>query len=363
MKKSIFLVGSVLSAILFLLVFVQANTVTLRPDGQGYYSAWTNSGCSSGSSEWQCVDENPENTSDDLRTNSKSVSESFTFGNTGLSGVTINSVTLYFYSKYYSSSRYQFQPLIRASSTDYLGSAKSTTSSYASYSQVYTTNPATGSAWTIGQVDALEAGMKSYSSNYGGIVAQVYAVVDYSIPDSCSDTDGGNYPFSFGTTSGYFSNLFYSHNDYCVDSSNIMEFFCSGVYENSSQQSCGTDGYSSNFCYSGDVYNNYTDYNCASDRCYANASLVLQQDCTSEQHCTSGQCIWNNTCSDSDGGLNATIFGATSGYYNNSEYLNEDYCYSNSTLREAACSYGWSIYNYVTCNANGTTYCSNGVCV
>ncbi|MFH1211671.1 MAG: hypothetical protein V1659_01960 [Candidatus Woesearchaeota archaeon] len=210
-----------------------SKTMIIRPNSQGYYADWTNSGCSSGTSEWQCVDEDPADTSDNLYTSAKNKYETFAFGNTGFSSEVINSVTLYFYGQRYTSTRYRFNPVIRSGSTNYLGSLKSLTSSYAYYTQNYPTNPATGSAWTIAQVDALEAGMKSYSSNYGGIIAQVYASVNYTIPNSCADTDGGIVRAVKGTASGYYNEVPFSYTDYCMapgnesnSSTSVMEYYC-----------------------------------------------------------------------------------------------------------------------------------------
>lgn len=68
------------------------------------------------------------------------------------------------------------------------------------------------------------------------------------------------------------------------------------------------------------------------------------------------------SCFDSDGGLNFTIQGNTTGMYlNNVTYSFNDYCYGNSTLREYSCSL-----------VNGTAYvnlweenctCVNGACI
>lgn len=82
--------------------------------------------------------------------------------------------------------------------------------------------------------------------------------------DSCSDTDEGNVITVFGTVSGYYNKLPYSYSDYCVDSGSINEYYCVGTHQQSQQQSCGTDGYvGNNYCKSGDVYRNYTDYYCS----------------------------------------------------------------------------------------------------
>src|SRR3989338_4239182 len=228
MRKKISFFGILFVLTLMMISVVSADTLIIRPNAKGYYSDWTNYGCSPGQSEWQWVDEDPADTADNLYISLKDKYESFAFQDTGFTNEVINKVTLSFYGQYYNSIRYRFQPLIRANNINYLGSLKSLTSSYAYYNETYTTNPATGSAWTIEGVNALEAGMKSYSSNYGGRIAQVYAVVDYSNTyiDSCSDTDGGNVITLLSIVSGYLNNSYYSESDYCVDSGNIMEDFC-----------------------------------------------------------------------------------------------------------------------------------------
>jgi hypothetical protein len=376
MKKSIILFSG-LVLLLFMCSSVFALTTTIRPDGQGYYSAWSNTGCSSGSSEWQCVDENPANTSDYLYTSSKNVAESFTFGNTGFTTQTINSVTLYYYAKYYSSSRYRIYPLIRTGSTDYLGSAKDLGSGYAYASQVYSTNPATGSAWTIAEVDGLQAGMKTNSNYYGAYVAQVYAVVDYSIPNSCSDTDGGNIIATFGNVSGYLNSSYYANSDYCVDSSNIMEYYCSGTSKQSSQQSCGTDAYGSDYCGAGNtIYKDLTDYFCASGECDSSVTPQLQQDCDdgdgydanycsadsiyrdfNDYFCASGACDYTTTQE-----LVETCDG--DGYGSN--YCSGDLIYKDYTdnfCANGACDSSATPVLQDNCNNydyNGSNYCYNG---
>jgi hypothetical protein len=355
MKKALILV--VIMALLSSMCL--AATMTIRPNAQGYYSAWTNTGCSSGTSEWQCVDENPANTTDNLYTSQKTVSESFAFQDTGLSNVIINSVTVYFYGIRYSSTRYMFQPLVRSSSTDYLGSVKSLTASYAYYSQVYTTNPATGAAWTVAQVDALEAGMKSYTATYGGRIAQVYAVVDYSFPDSCSDTDGGNVITTFGTVSGFYNSSAYANNDTCVDSGNINEYYCSGAYKQNQLQSCGTDSYSSNYCINSSVYKDFTDYFCTSGACGSTTTPQFVESCT--YGCTGGMCnLPPDSCSDTDGGNVITTFGTVSGFYNSSAYANDDTCVDSGNINEYYCSGAYKQNQQQSC---GTDFNSSKYCV
>jgi len=226
---------------------------------------------------------------------------------------------------------------------------------------------------------------------------------DCGYPDSCSDTDGGNFIFVFGTTSGYYNNNPYSNNDYCVDSSNVMEYYCSGDYEQSQQQNCGTDTYGDSYCIANLVYENFTDYSCASGECDSDESAIFQEDCDtydsySSNYCNSGDvyrdfydygcssgyctnstepelvesCSWGctagvcddqpTTCEDSDGGIVLNVTGTVSGYDNGVPYNYTDYCVNSTTVMEYLC---WQdeCTNYpITCYYP-YTICSDGKCI
>lgn len=196
---------------------------------------------------------------------------------------------------------------------------------------------------------------------------------DCGYPDSCSDTDGGNFPFTFGTTSGYFNEIFYSHDDYCVDSSNIMEYYCSGDYEQSQQQSCGTDGYGSDYCIGESIYQDFTDYFCSSGECDLNITPVFQEDCDSYDGYGSDYCIGDYVysnytdaiCSSGDCDLtNSTpVFQEDCDSY---DYYGDNYCNGSSVYRD--------FYNYYCSVGNCYSYpipefveyctygCTNGTC-
>ncbi len=108
--------------------------------------------------------------------------------------------------------------------------------------------------------------------------------------NSCSDGDEGNAITVFGQTSGYLNNIAYSHGDTCVLGTDITEYYCSGVYEQSQLQSCGTSGYvRNNYCLNGNVYKDYKSYYCENGACNVNTANLIQQDCL--QHgCTNGAC-------------------------------------------------------------------------
>jgi hypothetical protein len=194
----------------------------------------------------------------------------------------------------------------------------------------------------------------------GGEVCDV-CIADCGYCDSCSDTDGGNYPLIFGTASGYLNGIPYSDDDYCVDSGNILEYYCAGDYEQSQQQSCGTDYYSDNYCNSSDVYRDYTDYFCLIGECDSTTTPELVEDC--DYGCTNGTCdLPPDSCSDIDGGYVPEIQGTIIGNSGGEPYNNTDYCMNSTSLMEYYCS-GTDPQNYPFDCALNFTSCSNGACV
>jgi len=196
------------------------------------------------------------------------------------------------------------------------------------------------------------------------IIGMTVVVAAAKAGNSCSDSDGGNAITVFGTVSGYYKGQPYSYSDSCVNSQTIKEYYCSGKYQTSSQQSCGTDAYvGSNYCLNGDVYRDYIDYYCTGGACSSNTTPILQQDC--QYGCTNGVCNqYNDSCSDTDSGYDEFLVqGTVSGYLSGSPYSYTDACVDNVTLSEWTC-YGTQAYNIPNypCAANYTTMCLNGAC-
>lgn len=189
---------------------------------------------------------------------------------------------------------------------------------------------------------------------------------DCGEPDSCSDTDGGNVITVFGTVSGYFNNTPYSNDDYCVDASIILEYYCSGSYKQNQQQSCGTDGYlGNNYCMNNSVYKDWRDYYCSGGECDHTDTPTLQETC--QYGCTNGTCNSPpNSCSDTDGGFVVTLQGTVSGYYGGNPYSYDDYCLGGNMsnwVQEYYCTGNqWTTYGY-NCLYSNLTTCSNGACV
>lgn len=234
---------------------------------------------------------------------------------------------------------------------------------------------------------------------------------EYNVPlDSCADTDAFNV-YTLGTTSGYLSGSPYSNDDYCVDSSNVKEYYCSGDYEYNADINCGIDGYfNSTYCSGNQVYQDYTDYFCASGACDYTITPTLQEDCDSydgygsnycssgdvyrdyyNYYCTAGACDYTTTpelveecdygctdgvcdgipdsCFDTDYETTTTQ-GTVSGYYSEEWYSYDDYCVDSLTVKEYYCSGTQaSSYDYYCPylgggnQTNSTWVCSNGACV
>jgi len=160
------------------LASANAATLTIRPNGVGAYSEWGKTGCILG---WQCVDETPADTSDYVSKGSGLGRELFNFQDTGLAnGTSINSVTLYYYGKYYKPAYFRVLPMLVMGLSNYTGTPISLTSTWAYYNRVFYSNPITGMNWTVAEVNALNAGMATVLASDGGFIAQVYAVVNYN---------------------------------------------------------------------------------------------------------------------------------------------------------------------------------------
>lgn len=164
------------------------STEYLLPVADGNYTAFTASGCAA---DWQCVDD-PVGSPDDATTR---LTLSGTTTPTRQSvvvaaysqGGTINSVTVTGRATRSGTGTASIRIFLRIGGTDYDGDSQNLPSAaaYANYTQGWTTNPATGLAWTTADLAALEAGVLITN---GGItntssVTQVYAAIDYTIPD------------------------------------------------------------------------------------------------------------------------------------------------------------------------------------
>jgi len=115
----------------------------------------------------------------------------------GLTG-TINSVTVYIEARSIGTpTRTSARTAIRTHSTNYFGTEVTLTTSYATYSTTYSTNPyyVTPTAWTWTEVNDLQAGVsltKSNPSNDSSQCTHVWVVVDYTVSNPVPTTTSIN---------------------------------------------------------------------------------------------------------------------------------------------------------------------------
>jgi len=122
-----------------------------------------------------------------------------------------------------------------------------------------------------GKVDMNDAGCSSRNdndeSNCGDIVCEggetctscttdcgacpTTSIITTTIPNSCSDTDGGTIFGVKGTVSGYYNSQLYSNTDYCSGSTGVLvEYYCSAGSSFNTAYNCV--GNSTTSCVDGD---------------------------------------------------------------------------------------------------------------
>lgn len=146
---------------------------TLRPNAAGTTMGWNAEG-----GDYTRVDEaSSDGDTTRLYTPTANAVATFNLDASGLSGVTITAVKVYINTRGLDPISNVVQLAVRTGGTDYFSSSKTyNNTSYHLESATWTLNPNTGVAWTISDVDAMEAGMKHISGG-GQCVTQVYVEV------------------------------------------------------------------------------------------------------------------------------------------------------------------------------------------
>jgi len=176
-----------------------------------FSSPWSPTGCSN-SNAYQCVDDpigNPNNNTDYIRDNNSSGREA-TFGFSVFTvpvGSAITSVRVTYVAVVNSGSTATIQAALKVGGTGgqntYTATAQTLSTSWTTYSADWTTNPRTGSAWTVDDVNgAVGAGNNSLkgmgvvSGSGDEKVTQVYVTVAYVVPPDTTapaNTTGANF--------------------------------------------------------------------------------------------------------------------------------------------------------------------------
>jgi hypothetical protein len=161
-------------------------TLTLRPMGDGNYRDFSYLG---DTRNWRCVDEQTadgDTTYVYIRDTGTSNRDTYATENSPVTTGTINSVTIYIVAEYSSSSGTGYaDTILRISGNNYYGNNGNDftlTTTYTSYSQIYTSNPA-GGAWTWTTINNLECGVRLRTSSWNQGYArctQVYIEVNYT---------------------------------------------------------------------------------------------------------------------------------------------------------------------------------------
>lgn len=156
-----------------------SGTMVLRPDGSGSVTNLTTSGCGA---NWQCVDETvaDEGGSYVERAHSGWVTDVYTLEDPADTGCTIQSVTVYCRARR-EHNQGRVRPTVYIGGSEYQGSNLNLTTVWADYGHEWTSNPATGAAWTWTDIINLEAGprLRGQSTTHSAFCTQVWVEVAY----------------------------------------------------------------------------------------------------------------------------------------------------------------------------------------
>lgn len=153
------------------------NFEKLTPDGAGIDTNLT----PSAGANWQCVNDNNDATY--VATNTSSyIRDTYTLEDTAvISGDTITSVTLYFRIMSAISGTTYGVPVFYINGNYYNGTYQTATTGWSTKYEKFTTNPSSGSAWTINDLNNMQVGIELLTSNTASQArcSEVYAVVNY----------------------------------------------------------------------------------------------------------------------------------------------------------------------------------------
>jgi len=139
--------------------------MTLFPSGAGSSTSWT----PSAGSNWQCVDENsPDGDTTYVSSSTLNHIDLYNIDNVSTSGSIIALQTTAV-TKKDDAGTYQIQHTVRVSGVNYTASGDAVSSSYSYSMKIFEDNPYTSGAWSYGDVNNMELGIKLSSTGSGPV--------------------------------------------------------------------------------------------------------------------------------------------------------------------------------------------------
>ena len=133
---------------------------TVFPTGNGNSSSWVGSDGNS-TDNYALVDESPANGDTDyVKSSTVNAVDSYALGDLTTTAGTVYGVQYLAYSRKDDAGSRTVAPLVRIGSTDYPGTGVSLGNSYVYLREMKSTSPATATAWTISEINAMEYGAK-----------------------------------------------------------------------------------------------------------------------------------------------------------------------------------------------------------
>ena len=160
-----------------------SETSFLSPNADGNYTQWTD--VPAAGPHYQKVDDpvgSPDEDATLVGAGEDGYRDSYAFQDLNQPGATINSVKITVRIKKDRAKQHDNLCIFyRKAGTNYDNPTTiEPTTGYANYEWTYTTNPATGSAWTPSEIDGMEWGIKFVATNWGYFyVTQIYVTVNY----------------------------------------------------------------------------------------------------------------------------------------------------------------------------------------
>jgi hypothetical protein len=139
--------------------------LVLRPIGAGAFTEW-NIADPAATEHWDLIDEPdpPDDNGTMVRTSAAGLKDTYVHASSGLPASTVID-HIEVIARAWSPQGWTIQLLIRSPTFEAAGPTLTLTDTWTYYSQAWATNPGTGAAWTVAQIDVLEIGANAISAS------------------------------------------------------------------------------------------------------------------------------------------------------------------------------------------------------